>query len=179
MDINLWIREENVLRISCLNVKYKSNVKGMKPVLYAIFLIAVLSTKVVAQDASNFPKGEKAPNVNHVGNVWLHELSELDSVFNYGITVATFDPDVNARLNWHSHPGRQILMITAGIGYYQEKGKAKQTVRKGDIVKCAPGVVHWHGASPKSGVTYLATSPAQNGKTIWFYRVTDQEYDSK
>jgi quercetin dioxygenase-like cupin family protein len=139
-----------------------------------MLLMAVGSTHAFAQDAPIFPKGEKAPNVNHVGNVWLHELSAPDSTFNYGITVATFDP--GARLNWHSHPGGQILLITAGTGYYQEKGKPKQTVRKGDVVKCAPGVAHWHGATPKSGVTYLSTTPAQNGKTVWLEKLTDQEY---
>jgi quercetin dioxygenase-like cupin family protein len=139
-----------------------------------MLLIAVGSTHAFAQDAPIFPKGEKAPNVNHVGNVWLHELSEPDSTFNYSITVATFDP--GARLNWHSHPGGQILLITAGTGYHQEKGKPRQTVRKGDVVKCAPGVAHWHGATPKSGVTYLSTTPAQHGKTVWLEKLTDQEY---
>jgi len=147
----------------------------MKQALYlTLFIIAALSTQAAAQDAPIFSKGEKAPNVNHVGNVWLHELHEPDSVFNYGISVATFDP--GARLNWHKHPGGQILLITAGIGYYQEKGKPKQTVRKGDVVKCVPGVVHWHGASPESGVTYLSTTPAQKGKTIWLEKLTEQEY---
>ena len=147
----------------------------MKRILYITsILLATLSTQAVAQDAPIFPKGEKAPNVNHVGNVWLYEVSAPDSVFHYGITVATFDP--GARLNWHSHPGGQILLITAGSGYYQEKGKPKQTVRKGDVVKCAPGVAHWHGATSESGVTYLSTTPAQNGKTIWLEKLTEQEY---
>jgi quercetin dioxygenase-like cupin family protein len=147
----------------------------MKQILYlTILFLVALSGQAAAQDAPIFPKGEKAPNVNHVGNVWLHELSEPDSVFNYGVSVATFDP--GARLNWHQHPGGQILLITAGTGYYQEKGKPKQTVRKGDVVKCAPGVAHWHGATPESGVTYLSTTPAQNGKTVWLEKLTEQEY---
>ena len=147
----------------------------MKQVLYlTIVFFAALSGQATAQDAPIFPKGEKAPNVHHVGNVWLHEVSEPDSVFNYGISVATFDP--SARLDWHTHPGGQILLITAGTGYYQEKGKPKQIVRKGDVIKSLPGVVHWHGASPESGVIYLSTTPAQNGKTIWLEKLTDKEY---
>lgn len=145
-----------------------------KTLKMTMLLFAMGSTHAYAQDAPIFPKGEKAPNVNHVGNVWLHELSEPDSTFNYGTSVATFDP--GARLNWHTHPGGQILLILAGTGYYQEKGKPKQTVRKGEVVKCAPGVVHWHGATPESGVTYLSTTPAQNGKTIWMEKLTEQEY---
>jgi quercetin dioxygenase-like cupin family protein len=149
----------------------------MKRVLYIVLSLSASFTNVMAQDAGIFPKGEKTANVHHVGNVWLNELSPADSIFTYSISLATFDP--GARLDWHSHPGGQILLITEGTGYYQEKGKPKRSVRKGDIVKCQPGVEHWHGATPQSGVTYLATSPAQNGKTIWLHRVTDQEYGSK
>lgn len=61
------------------------------------------------------------------------------------IAVATFDPD--ARLNWHTHPGGQILLFTEGTGFYQERGKAKQVVRKGDVIKCLPDVEHWKLAS--------------------------------
>lgn len=137
-------------------------------------LAAALSTQAVAQSAPIFPKGDVSTTDNHVGMVWLNELSKPDSTFQYSIAVATFA--ASARLDWHSHPGGQILLFTDGIGYYQEKGKPRQTVRKGDIVKCLPGVEHWHGATPTSGVTYLATTPTQKGKTSWFKRVTDTEY---
>ena len=147
----------------------------MKPILYlAILLFAALSNQAVAQEAPIFPKGEKAPNVNHTGTVWLNELSEADSIFHYNTAVATFAP--GARLNWHSHPGGQILLIMEGTGYYQEKGKPKQTVRKGDVIKCLPGVAHWHGATPKTSFAYLATTPAQKGNTIWLQKVTDEQY---
>ena len=142
--------------------------------LALILIVAALPAQAVAQNAPIFPKGEKSPNVHHVGNVWLNELSGPDSTFTYSISVATFD--LNARLDWHTHPGGQILLFTEGTGYYQEKDNPKQTVRKGDVVKCQPGVEHWHGATPTTGVTYLATSPAQKGKTIWLQKVTDKEY---
>ena len=148
----------------------------MKRVVYLpLSLVITLSFQAVAQDGPIFPKGAKSPDgVHHVGNVWLNELSEPDSVFTFSTAMATFD--AGARLDWHTHPGGQILMITEGIGYYQEKGKPKQTVRKGEVIKCPPGVEHWHGATPKSGFGYLATSPTQKGRTIWFKRVTDEEY---
>ncbi|WP_221393598.1 cupin domain-containing protein [Dyadobacter sp. NIV53] len=150
----------------------------MKKVLILMIVIsAAWSNRAVAQTSPIFPKGEKAANVHHVGDVWLTELSPADSVFSYGTSVAIFDP--GARLNWHSHPGGQILIITDGVGYYQEKGKTKQTVKRGDVVKCQPGIEHWHGATPESGVTYIATSPAQKGKTIWLQKVADAEYNSK
>lgn len=147
-----------------------------KIILLTIFLTASVAIRMAAQDAI-FPKGEKAANVHHVGNVWLNEISHADSVFTYSIAVATFDP--GARLDWHSHPGGQILLISAGTGYYQEKGEPKQTVHKGDVIRCAPRVEHWHGATANSDFTYIATTPTEKGKTIWLQRVTDAEYNSK
>jgi 4-carboxymuconolactone decarboxylase len=146
----------------------------MKNLLIGFLLKIAFTIPVLAQESTIFPKGEKAPNINHTGNVWLHELSEADSIFNYSISVATFD--AGARLNWHQHPGGQILLILNGTGYYQEKGKTKQTVHKGDVVKCAPGIAHWHGATPDAGVTYLSTTPAQKGRTVWLQKLTDEEY---
>lgn len=137
--------------------------------------VLALSIQAMAQETTVFPKGELSPDgVHHIGKVWLSELSGPDSTFTFSVAQAIFAP--GARLDWHSHPGGQILMITEGVGYYQEKGKPKQTVRKGEVIKCPPGIEHWHGATPTSGFGYLATSPSQKGKTIWFKRVTDDEY---
>ncbi|TDQ08695.1 cupin domain-containing protein [Pedobacter metabolipauper] len=148
----------------------------MRNLFYLMCLLATfISSPLLAQDKPIFTKGEKSPNVHHFGNVWLTELNPSDSIFSYGTSVAIFDP--NARLDWHIHPGGQILIITDGIGYYQEKGKPKKTVKKGEVVRCLPGVEHWHGAAQKTGVTYIATSPAEKGKTIWLKKVTDEEYD--
>jgi quercetin dioxygenase-like cupin family protein len=147
----------------------------MKKVLYLMVLLSgVLSAQAVAQNASIFPKGEISTANNHTGTIWLNELSVPDSIFNYSVAVATYLP--GAKLDWHVHPAGQILLITEGIGYYQEKGKPIQIVHKGDVIKCRPGVAHWHGASPDSPFAYLATTPAQKGKTIWLQRVTDEEY---
>jgi 4-carboxymuconolactone decarboxylase len=148
----------------------------MKQLLHTIFLVAVTSIPLTAQDHSIFPKGEISTTDNHTGTVWLKELNGADSIFNYSIAVATFVP--SAKLDWHIHPAGQILLITEGTGYYQEKGKPIQIVRKGDVVKCLPKVEHWHGATPESSFAYLATTPAQKGKTVWLKRVTDAEYNS-
>jgi len=146
----------------------------MKQVLCTILFIAALCLQATAQDNSIFPKGEISATDNHTGTVWLKELNAADSIFNYSIAVATFVS--GAKLDWHIHPAGQILLITQGTGYYQEKGKPIQIVHKGDVIKCLPGVEHWHGASPESGFTYVATTPAQKGKTVWLKRVTDMEY---
>ena len=146
----------------------------MKSVLYTMLLSAALLTKGMAQDSSAFPKGGISTTDNHTGTIWLNELSKPDSILNYSIAVATYA--ASAKLDWHIHPGGQILLITEGTGYYQEKGKSLQIVHKGDVIKCLPGVAHWHGAAPKSSFAYIAVTPAQNGKTVWLQRVTDEEY---
>lgn len=148
----------------------------MKYILAVLLFFTVTAVQVVAQNNPLFSKGEKAANVHHTGDVWLKEINGTDSIFNNSIAMATFAP--GARLDWHKHPGGQILMITEGEGYYQEKGKPKKTVFKGEVIKCLPGVEHWHGATPNTGFTYLASTPTQKGKTIWLQKVTDEEYNS-
>ena len=150
----------------------------MKKLLYVMILIgAMASTAVKAQTGAVFAKGELSKTDNHTGDVWLRELNHGDSVIDCSIATATFAP--GAKLDWHIHPAGQILMITEGIGYYQEKGKAIQVVKTGEVIKCLPGIPHWHGASPKSIFTYIAASTnSANNKTVWLQRVTDAEYNS-
>lgn len=150
----------------------------MKKVLHLTLLLSIcLATNVMAQDNSIFPIGKIATNTdNYTGKIWLTILSHADSTFNFNVDQATYAPD--SKLDWHIHPGGQILLITEGTGYYQEKGKPIQIVHKGDIIKCNPDIEHWHAATPHNSFTYIAISPAQNGKTIWLQNVTNQEYKS-
>jgi quercetin dioxygenase-like cupin family protein len=149
----------------------------MKKALYLMILFsAALFTKAMAQDPSIFPKGEISSTNNHTGTIWLKELNEPDSNFNYSIAVATYAP--GAKLDWHIHPAGQVLLITEGVGYYQEKGKPVQIIHKGDVIECLPGAAHWHGASQDSAFAYIAVTPTTKGKTIWLQRVTDEEYKS-
>ena len=126
--------------------------------------------------ASGFPKGELSNAKNHTGNIWLSELNVGDSTFDPSIAMATYD--AGAKLDWHTHPGGQVLLITEGTGYYQERGRMARVVHKGDVIKCAPGLEHWHGASPKSSFAYIAVTPTQKGKTIWLEPVSDKDYNS-
>lgn len=124
-----------------------------------------------------FPKGEKAPIEYFTGSVWIKMLVPNEATLNCQIANVVFEP--GARNNWHTHPGGQILLVTDGLGYYQEKGKLIQLLRKGDVVNILPGVEHWHGASHDSGFTHIAVNPnTQKGVVIWLERVTDEEYNS-
>ena len=149
----------------------------MKKLFLLMMIGSILMSRGLGQSTEIFPKGEISTTDNHTGTIWLNELNKPDSVLNYSIAVATYAP--GAKLDWHIHPAGQVLVITEGTGYYQERGKPKQIVRKGDVIKCSPGVEHWHGASPGSNFAYFAVTPAQKGKTVWLKRVTDEEYKNK
>ena len=88
------------------------------------------------------------------------------------MTVANSAP--GARLNWHAHPGGQRLVMTEGLGYYQERGQPARLMRPGDVIECPPGVEHFHAANPERGVVYLALYGG--GTTVWGEPVTDEEY---
>lgn len=122
-----------------------------------------------------FPKGQKGPSEYFTGNAYNYSLVPADSTYNTLVGNVYFEP--GARSNWHTHPGGQILIITDGIGYYQEEGKPKQIMRKGDVVKCLPDVKHWHGASPESGLQQMYIVPnTEKGIVEWMQPVTDEEY---
>lgn len=122
-----------------------------------------------------FPKGEKVVSDNFTGDVWLEMIIRDDSTLYTAMGNVTFEP--GARTNWHLHPGGQILMVTEGLGWYQERGKPKREMRKGEVVTCQPDVEHWHGASADQSVTHMAMSiNTQHGGAVWGEPVTDEEY---
>ena len=122
-----------------------------------------------------FPVGEKIENEYFTGPAWLSVLVAPGSAWNCPIFNVTFEPGV--RNNWHSHPGGQILLVTAGTGYFQEEGKTARLLNKGDVVQIPPGVRHWHGAVADSWFSHLAISTnVQKGDVEWMEPVTDEEY---
>ena len=79
--------------------------------------------------------------------------------------------------SWHYHTGGQVLVATAGTGYYQEQGKPARRLHAGDIVEIAPGVVHWHGAAPDSWFAHVAVIPnSKTNKTVWQNPVGEAAY---
>jgi quercetin dioxygenase-like cupin family protein len=115
-----------------------------------------------------------APASRKTGDVTLTELLKADSTFPFNMAKATFTP--RKRLDWHQDPGGQILVVTDGSGYFQERGKPKQLLRKGDVVKSPAGAEHWHGAASEIGITHIAITPLNGSGTKWLEKVTDQEY---
>ncbi len=124
-----------------------------------------------------FPKGELGPATNFTGKAWAFGLVKSDTTFGTLVGNVYFEP--GARSNWHTHPTGQILIITAGVGYHQIKGQPRQTLRKGDVVKCPPNVIHWHGASPDTGLHQMYIIPnTEKGIVTWMQPVSDEEYNA-
>ena len=159
----------------------------MKAILITAIAAIALLTISCMENKSNkdgselraiFPKGELGPAENFTGKAWNTPLVANDSIYNTVIGNVYFEP--GARSNWHIHPSGQILVITDGVGFHQIKGQAKQTIRKGDIVKCPPNVEHWHGASQDTGLQQMYILPkTEKGIVQWLQPVTDEEYNRK
>ena len=124
-----------------------------------------------------FPKGEPGPPEHFTGKAWNFGLVPNDSVYNTVVGNVYFEP--GARSNWHSHPSGQILIITDGVGFHQIQGQPRQTIRKGDVVICPPNVMHWHGASPDTGLQQLYIIPnTDKGIVRWLHPVSNKEYNN-
>ncbi len=87
----------------------------------------------------------------------------------------TFEP--GAHTAWHNHPAGQYLVVTAGIGWVQQRGGEKREVRAGDVVWTPPGVAHWHGATPTHALHHLALWEFVDGSGgELFEHVSDEDY---
>ncbi len=106
---------------------------------------------------------------------YIAQMIPNDEVYHFPQTNhITFAP--GARSGWHSHGG-MVILVTGGIGYYQEEGKPSQIIRKGDVVEYPEGVKHWHGGSANTSFAHIAvnTNPELTGLE-WFNRISDEEY---
>lgn len=161
---------------------YGLNLYVMKTIgmITLLFTLAAFQSSGQAKrlfDQTVLPKGNKTPDSYFTGNVWVYPLAQ-DSLAYWSIAKVAFE--AGAHSNWHTHSGKQVLVITEGIGYLKENGKPLQILRKGDVVTIQPGVKHWHGATPESVFVQVVMNPEiKNGVVTWLERVTDQEYHSK
>lgn len=123
-----------------------------------------------------FPLGEKNDGFAQyfIGQSYLAPVSNNATLGTHIFNV-TFEP--GCRNNWHSHTGGQLLICTAGRGYYQEKGQPARELLPGDVVEIAPGVIHWHGAAPDSWFSHLAVEcNSDTNRNTWYEAVDDGQY---
>ena len=113
-----------------------------------------------------------------IGNSYLNPLTKLGES-EIALSNVTFEP--GCRNNWHIHTaktgGGQILICTAGEGWYQEEGKDPVSLVPGTVIVIPSGVKHWHGAKADSWFSHIAMGvPGTETGTEWCEPVDDEEY---
>jgi quercetin dioxygenase-like cupin family protein len=111
------------------------------------------------------------------GTSYLNMLS-LEQVV---VGNVSFEP--GCRNHWHIHHakegGGQMLLVTAGRGWYQEWGKPAQALKAGDIVHIPAEVKHWHGAAKDSAFQHLAIEvPGEGTSNEWCEPVDAAAYEA-
>ena len=137
-----------------------------------ILLAALLTIVVPAQTI--FPEEFTAPAEFNTGKVHISVLSRSEHQM-----TTNFLFERGSRNSWHYHPNAtQVLMVLNGEAYYQEEGKPKQLLRKGDVVTTAPNVRHWNGATPDSDCECMTVSDIITGEehAVQLRKVTDEEF---
>jgi quercetin dioxygenase-like cupin family protein len=91
----------------------------------------------------------------------------------------TFEP--GCRNDWHIHhadkSGGQMLICTAGEGWYQEEGKKAVSLVPGSVISIPAEVKHWHGAKADSWFSHVAFEiPGENTSNEWCEPVSDEEF---
>ena len=112
------------------------------------------------------------------GESFLNPLTDPQTC-GLGIFNVTFEP--GCRNNWHIHHaakgGGQILICTAGEGWYQEEGKEAISLVPGTVVTIPANVKHWHGAKADSWFSHIAVEvPGEDASSEWCESVSDDEY---
>ncbi len=98
------------------------------------------------------------------------------------IFLANVTFEAGCRNNWHIHHaskgGGQILICTAGYGWYQEEGKEAIALSPGSVIVIPANVKHWHGARKDSWFSHIAFEvPGENTSNEWCEPVTEEEYN--
>ena len=115
-----------------------------------------------------------------IGNSFLNPLTEPQKA-NLFLANVTFEP--GCRNNWHIHHaskgGGQILICTAGEGWYQEEGKKAVSLSEGTVIAIPPEVKHWHGAKKDSWFSHVALEcPGENTSNEWHEKADDEYYNN-
>jgi quercetin dioxygenase-like cupin family protein len=113
-----------------------------------------------------------------IGESFLKPLTDIHNG-EYPVFNVTFEP--GCRNNWHIHHatagGGQVLICTAGEGWYQEWGKEPVSLEPGKVIVIPANVKHWHGAKANSWFSHITFEPAgKDTSNEWLEAVDDEAY---
>jgi quercetin dioxygenase-like cupin family protein len=123
------------------------------------------------------PQTSKGPTDRFTGDVFPTIVLAGEAPSRVRMGSVHFAP--GAHTAWHSHALGQYLHIVEGTALMQERGGDIVALTPGQTIYTAPGVEHWHGASPDSFMVHLAIWEAPDDgstETTWGDHVTDDEY---
>ena len=114
-----------------------------------------------------------------IGNSYLNPLTAPGSSA-VSLANVTFEP--GCRNNWHIHHaktgGGQLLICTAGSGWYQEEGKTAVSLEPGTVITIPAEVKHWHGAKKDSWFSHIAVEvPGEETSNEWLEPVDEDAYN--
>lgn len=140
-----------------------------------IAVVTLLLTITAAMAQTDSLKGNKMTSENYIGEVYIKPLERTDK---YMTTKITFAP--GSYNNWHIHPNVvQTILVVEGQGYYQEEGKPRQLLRKGESVTTPANVKHWNGSTPAGAVTVLTVSEiADDSHISWMGKVSPDVFNA-
>ncbi len=120
------------------------------------------------------------PNIAYkqyfVGNSYLNPLTKN------GLFLANVVFEPGCRNNWHIHHaksgGGQVLICTAGEGWYQEEGKDAISLTEGMVITIPANVKHWHGAKKDSWFSHIALEvPGVECLNEWCEALSEEDYN--
>lgn len=112
-----------------------------------VAVLIMLAVPLGAQ--SDRPTAGRAPGQmpNFTGAVASADASDVRGV--------RFRYETGARSYWHVHDGPLVLLIEQGRGRFQIQGQPVREFGPGEPIVLPASVPHWHGASPKEGLTWV------------------------
>jgi quercetin dioxygenase-like cupin family protein len=142
-------------------------------------LTLLAAAPALAESMQIWPNGSrpsaKGPDATFTGSVRIDPLFAATEPSRTSGGQVTFEP--GARSDWHSHPAGQMLIVTSGTGWVQERNGQKREIKPGDVIWTPPGVEHWHGATATNGMSHIAIQESVDGKNVeWMEKVSDDQY---
>ena len=132
-----------------------------------------LSAPCMRDDSLIFNQGQEVRSEHYTGKICISTVVIKPK---YDIHQLIFEP--GSYNSWHIHPDADhVLLILDGEGFYQEEGKPKRLIKRGDVINTPTNVKHWHGAAPDCKLVHLSVTTKTGKNHIkWKELVKSNEY---
>lgn len=95
------------------------------------------------------------------------DLQRYDlSVPGYETVQARIDFEAHTAFGKHSHPGEEVIYVLDGVLEYEVEGQSPVTLKAGEVLFIAAGVVHSARNNSHAKASELATYIVEKGKPI-------------